>query len=72
MSGIVKGLIAILIVGAVVGAYFLIRNLTQLPEDSLQKALSGLESENPAENIPELNPAAQVNPFKTTYQNPFK
>ena len=73
-SGLVKGLIALIVIAAAVVIYLLVAPEKKNPVEVLDEVASiaiRVPATNPLENkIPELNPVEKFNPFK--YENPLR
>ena len=77
---------AVLLVGLIVGGYFLWKNPISSENKALENAGEAAEKitesatkgvlpsigANPLENKPDVNPADKANPFKNIITNPFK
>lgn len=72
-SNLIKGIVILLIIGAAIATYLLMRSSKKNPVELLEEAgqTSVEVPTNPVEGkIPELNPVEQANPFK--YENPLR
>lgn len=84
-SGLIKGIIFLVVIALVITGYFIISSFFKTPDekaaDAVKKSLEnagnvalpqfGAETA-PLQDLPVINPIEKTNPFKNVYQNPFK